>query len=274
MRLVPSLTWQKVMPWVSLTVLIISIVVPLALLIWFTFFTDTFTVKAITVVDARPHITQAVRERIEREITPQGDGARPLIFGVRTAGLEHDIVTDIPAIRSVHITRQLPGTIKALVQEKTPALLLLNKGQYYFVDAEGIAYEQASLHLLPGVVLPTVKNRDASVEVSPGKPVLAPEFVSFVKTIETDLPSKVSAEVAEIRVPSLAAREVTFRLSNNWDIRFDTTRRADEQLRILETLLTHNISEEEKATLEYIDLRIPNRVYFKDRRGTTTVDSD
>jgi hypothetical protein len=75
----------------------------------------------------------------------------------------------------------------------------------------------------------------------------------------------VGSEVVEIRIPSLSAREVKVYLSSNWYVNFDVTRTPEQQLSILQQLLSGTISNEQKDQLEYIDLRIPNRVYWRPR---------
>jgi cell division septal protein FtsQ len=245
----------------SFALLIAAVVGPLVFFAWLVVGTETFLVQAITVVDARPHVTEGVQHLVEQELL--AGGRRPTIFFVRTVRLERLIREQFPSVRNVLVQRQLPGVVKIIIQEKTPALLLLTHGAYYFVDEGGVAYERAELSLLPGVVLPTVKNKDASGEVTIGKPVLEAVFVTFVKEVQAALPHRVGAEVVEMYIPSLAAREVSFRLSNNWTIRFDSTASAARQLSILEQVLNDTLSDDEKKQLEYIDLRIPNRVYYR-----------
>jgi cell division protein FtsQ len=133
----------------------------LALFVWLLFSTTIFTVQAITVVDAREHTSEAARAVIEDRLRHTSLGRT--IFFVPTEILEAEIISALPQVRTVHITRKLPGTIKAIVQEKTPALLLLSDGQYYFVDDQGVPYEEARLDTLPGVVLPIVKNDGTSI---------------------------------------------------------------------------------------------------------------
>lgn len=252
----------------SVVLLIAAVAGPLVFFSWLVFGTDMFVVQAITVVDARPHIADGVRQMVERELLSIQQN--PTVFFVKTDRLERLIREQFPSVRTVRVQRQLPGVIKIMAQEKAPVLLLLTHGAYYFVDEFGVAYERAELSLLPGVVLPTVKNKDSSGEVASdkpdwpvGRPVLEPIFVTFVKDLQVALPQRISAEVAEITVPSLAAREVSFHMSNNWVLRFDSTAPTARQLSILDQVLQGTLTDEEKQHLEYVDLRIPNRVYYR-----------
>lgn len=252
--------WRKlgeyILQGMSVVFLLALLIVPLVWFISFVFFTDTFTVQAITVVDARPHTSEQVQQIMAEKIGSS-------MFWLQTSLLEGRLLLHIPQVRDVHIVRTLPSTLKVIVQEKEPAVLLLSGRKYYFVDAGGIAYEEAQLDTLPGVVLPVVKNNDDSATLAIGTPVVTESFIAFVQRVQRDLPEIVPAQVVEVRIPSLASREVHFHLSNNWLLRFDVTRNPSGQLSILRTLLSITIPADKQPLIEYIDLRIPQRVYYK-----------
>lgn len=257
------------MPWLSGILLTLLLLVPLSILIWLVFFTSIFSVQAIAVIDARPHIAERAQATAEAHIA-----TTPLtrnIFFVNTERLATELTQQIPEVRTIRVTRQLPGTVKILIQEKEPALLFLSGGTYYFVDDQGIAYERARLETLPGEVLPIVKNDDPTSEVTLGIAVVQTNLVQFVLRVAKELPERIHVGVGEIRIPSLAAREVRFLLDNNWELRFDSTRPPDQQLEILQQLLAGTITAEEQAQLEYIDLRIPDRVYYRTRGALPTI---
>ncbi|MEX1997525.1 MAG: cell division protein FtsQ/DivIB [Candidatus Andersenbacteria bacterium] len=271
----PGRSWHRLLnlkknffPWLSVLLLAVIIILPLTLFGWLIFSTNVFIVQAITVVDARDHTLEATKKIIEQHVSQS-----PLdknIFFVQTDVIEGNIISSLPQVRTVHVIRKLPGTIKAIVQEKTPTLLLLSNGHYYFVDTVGIPYEEARLDTLPGIILPTVKNNDQGSTVTLGVPVVTPSFVKFVQLIQEELPQHAPAQVAEIRIPSLSAREVHFLLDNNWELRFDVTRAPESQLQTLRQLLANTVTPEEQQQLEYIDLRIQDRVYYKTREAAPT----
>jgi cell division septal protein FtsQ len=256
------LLWRRALPFVPPLLLALIVVIPLALFVWLLAATNIFTVQAITVVDAREHTAEAARALIEKRLAHTHLGRT--IFFVPTKILETEIISALPQVRTAHITRKLPGTVKVIIQEKTPALLLLSNSRYYFVDDAGVPYEEARLETLPGIVLPVVKN-DGTAGVTLGASAFSPEFVTFLRTIQEELPELAGGEVVEIRIPSLGAREVKVYLSDNWYINFDVTRQASAQLAILRQLLSTVIDSDQRTQIEYVDLRIPNRIYWRPR---------
>lgn len=249
---------RKLMDWSSVAFLALLIIVPVIMFIWLLFFTKTFSISSVTIVDAKQNTEPEVRAIVEKSI---GEN----ILFAQTKPIEREILKKVTQIKDAHIIRKLPGTIKVVIQEKTPVLLLLSGGTYYFLDNQGIAYEEASLDSLPGIVLPVLKNSDQNTHVTLGTRAVDNQFILFITETLKKLPSTASAQVVEIQIPSLETREAHFLLDKNWTLLMDTTRSADDQLDILKRLLEHTVTAQELQTLQYIDLRIPNRVYYKSR---------
>lgn len=248
-------------PYLSAAFLILLLTVPMTVFIWLLFFTSTFSVQAISVLDAREDTTVSARKIAEEFIN--NISFSKSIFLVQSDLIENALVSKLPQIHSALVTRKLPGTLKIVLQEKKPALVLYSGRNYYFVDQQGIPYEEASIERLPGLILPTIKNNDEQASVTLGVPVVDESFVEFVQILQTKLPETINAQIAEIRIPSLATREVHFRLNNNWLLRFDSTRDGPTQLNVLQRVVNEVISPADQQVLEYIDLRIKDRVYYR-----------
>lgn len=254
-----------VLQWLSIGLLAALLLIPLGLFGWLFFFTDIFDVQAVAVVDAREETAEEVKKIINEEIASSSLGKN--IFFVQADAIEELIQGRLAKVRTVHVVRKLPGTIKAIVQEKTPVLLLLSGGKYYFLDEQGIAYEMARLDTLPGVVLTTVKNDDEEARVTIGAAAVDASLISFLQVASEKLPGLVGVQIGEVHIPSLAAREVKIILNNNWTVLFDVTRPAEGQIEVIRKLIKETISPEEVAAMQHIDVRIPHRIYYKTSLG-------
>lgn len=251
--------------WLSMGLLAALLLIPLCLFGWLFFFTDMFDVQAVAVVDAREETAEEVKKIINEEITSSSLGKN--IFFVQADTIEELIQGRLAKVRTAHVVRKLPGTIKVIVQEKTPVLLLLSGGKYYFLDEQGIAYEMARLDTLPGVVLTTVKNDDDEARVTIGAAAVDASLISFLQVASEKLPGLVGVQIGEVHIPSLAAREVKIILNNNWTVLFDVTRPAEGQIEVIRKLIQETISPEEVAAMQHIDVRIPHRIYYKTSLG-------
>lgn len=246
----------KILEACSIAFLFTIIVGPASFLLWLAFFTSTFDVHNITVVDARDSTTDMIHEKMNSSI---GEN----ILFINTSLIKQRLLDEIPQLRDIYIMRKLPSTLKVIVQEKQPAVLLLSNKAYFVVDDHGLVFEEARLETLPGVDLPIVINKDDTSTVMLGSPAFEPSFVTFLMDIQQELPKTVDARIAHLSIPSLAARELHVQLNTNWLILFDTTRGAHQQLSVLERLLNGTVPEESQSKIDSIDLRIKNRVYYK-----------
>ncbi len=256
---------KKIRVWfvtfLSTLFLALLIVVPVGAFVYFVFFTDAFVVRSIAVLDTRPHTEQAVKKIVGESV--DDSTFRGSIFFVQVDILESEIKSSLPQVRTVHITRKLPETLKVYVQEKEPRLLLYSSGDYYFIDDKGVPYEQATLDKLPGTALPVIKNDDQQAKIILGTTVLDPMFIDIAHNIQEGIRETLNAEVADIRIPSLAAKEIYVFLDNNWKMMFNASRPIDQQLNMVREILNKTIPEEDHGRIEYMDLRIPSRVYYK-----------
>jgi cell division septal protein FtsQ len=254
---------SSILPWSSLLLLSGIIVASPILFGWVFFSTDSFTVQTITVSGARDHTASAAKEMVTELLTQEAISKN--IFLAQTDILENSMVSALPQIEQVNVRRILPSTLQVIIEEKSPSLLLLSNGHHYLINEQGIPYEQSSLDTLPGIVLPIIKNGDTSAKVTLGVRAVAPQFVEFMRLSQAELTKSLASSIVETKIPSLAAREVHFILDNNWLIKLDVTRSAKLQITTLTRVVNEVISEEDKQRLDYIDLRIPNRVYYKTR---------
>lgn len=254
----------KILEWLSVVLLAALIIVPLSILSWLIFFTNTFIIQTVTVVDARDHTAEKIQQETSSLIGKN-------ILLIQPEIIEQSLADSIFQIHNIRVVRKLPSALKVVVQEKQPSLLLLSGGKYHFIDRQGIAYEEAQLDTLPGIVLPTIKNTGEHSNVVLGTAAVSEPFVTFILEAQKSLPGATKAQIAEIRIPSLSAREVHILLDTNWLIRFDTSRPLESQLNVLQRLLEHTIPAESHNQIEYIDLRIPNRVYYKLRNAPLTL---
>lgn len=253
--------WSSVLPIVAGGLLGVFIVGSFMLLLWLATKSDIFRITDVVVVGARSQTENQVvaiaQNHVASTLLPRN------IFFIQSADIETDIQYQLPQISRVRVQRSLPSKIVVKVEEKKPALLLQSGAAYYLVDDQGIAFEETTLDALPGSVLPVITNDASAAHVTVGTAVFAPEVIRCVVFFQEHLAAAVGAAVAEMHIPTLAARELHVILSNNWRIKFDVRRDPALQVELLERLLNEHISPDSRTKLEYIDLRIPNRVYYK-----------
>lgn len=125
----------------------------------------------------------------------------------------------------------------------------------FLADSGGLLYRQVPA--MTGGLAPAFYSQDGGLK----EKVLDNSQVVFAQEIKELLrPSEI--ELVGFWSQGKGSRDLTSLTSQGWLIYFDVSRPAALQAKILTTLLVDEIQEKRKE-LEYIDLRIANRAYYK-----------
>ena len=151
-------------------------------------------------------------------------------------------------VRSAAVVRLWPNTISISIRERNPAAVWQLSGQLFLIDPGGAvirevgAYEYSSLPLIVGA----------------GAPGAAADILTALAS-EPELEAMTSALVR------VGERRWNMRLQNNTDVKLPETGIAD-------ALKALSIMHQAQGTLdrefEYIDLRDPERVIIRPRKGS------
>lgn len=93
--------------------------------------------------------------------------------------------------------------------------------------------------------------------------IVAPELVYFIFQIKTTLPKIAGLRMMKGNIIPNSAGEIHIETEEGWQVYFDTTRDITSQVKVLDLVLREKITKEERETLEYIDLRVQGRIYYK-----------
>lgn len=260
-----SLIYRPWRRWWSIFLLGLSIALPLGgFLVWFYPQLPITQVKVVGVNEAAAdRIAESAWVFLQRQAAFAG---RPNLLLVSRELLEREILSRYPLVQSVKVERLLPGLLKITLTPKRPEVIFYSGRRYYYVDKDGMAFAEVSFTHLPGVDLPIVKVAAGEAEVQLGSRILSPAFVSFVRELQAGLPRQTKLQIAALTIPSVATRELTVQVNEGWRILFDTERSPTHQLQALVKVLAEVIPREERAKLEYLDLRVPRKVYYRFRR--------
>jgi cell division septal protein FtsQ len=254
--------WRR---WWSLVLLLFSILLPLGgFMVWFY---PQLPVKTVRVLGVDERMAKLTEEVVWVFLRRQASFAgKPNLLLVSRELLEEEILSRFPLVQSVKVERLLPGLLKITLTPKKPELIFYSGKRYYYVDRNGFAFAEVSFAHLPGVDLPIAKIGAGEVTVQLGSRILSPSFVSFVRELQSSLPRLTKLQIATLTIPSVATRELTVQVNEGWRILFDTERSPIQQIQALVKVLAEVIPRDERSKLEYLDLRVPRKVYYRFRK--------
>lgn len=198
------------------------------------------------------------------------------------------ILETFPEIKSVSIQKKWPRTLEIKIEERESIGIWCQKkskrpansadrGQVkervdkedkeliqeeeikkcFYIDDQGVIYQEAPM-MQGGLILTIVDSREKSVNLR--EKVLSIDLINFILEIKKQLSEKLDLLTIKFEINSI--HDLVATTSEDWRIYFDPSHSSQNQIRVLERVLEEEIKEN-RIALEYIDLRIENRAYYK-----------
>jgi len=185
---------------------------------------------------------------------PQPDKLDVLIFERKPAAVLCRVkIVQPSSVLPASATSSAATSAVPKIKEKLP-----ESEDCYFVDKDGFAYRRApqiSGTLLPAFYLPRED------EVLLGSALIDSATIQFAVEAKNNLRELV-IDLNGFAFNEIIPTELKAFAHEGWFIYFDTGRPALVQVAVLEALLENEVKNK-RANLEYVDLRVANRVYYK-----------
>lgn len=185
-----------------------------------------------------------------------------LKFTIDTTGFEQAMKRQFPELSQASITLPLIGRQPVVeLAASRPVALIKSDGKTYALDASGKAIIDATdLSNLDGRQLPMVTDQ-SNVPVTLGKGVLTADEITFISVLNTQLVGQ-KLSVDSYMLPPVA-NELQLRLKGQpYYVRFDMENDPKQSAGTLAALKA-NLDASNTVPTEYIDLRIPERAYYR-----------
>jgi cell division septal protein FtsQ len=163
------------------------------------------------------------------------------------------------------IEKKFPDMIVVKVVERKAELVWCSAGVCYFVDNTGLAYEGAAgseEDLRADNFLVVVD--DSAIPVAIGKTKISPDYIGYVEAVNAMMRNDLNIEiVTSFHTPGIASREVSAMTGEGWILKISSEYSIDEAKKIIQTLFEKDLNEETRKNLDYLDLRVKGKIYYK-----------
>lgn len=163
---------------------------------------------------------------------------------------------EVTGVKSYKIVRQFPNKIKIEIVEKSPIFVWQILDRKYLVDENGYAWANYEDKYASLPVVVDTKN----VPVQVGSKIVPASFVTFLNDIVGNFEGTTGIKIVMIEVLDIVS-DLKITSATGWYVFFDTTRTAKNQLTSLVRVLEE--VRNKGRGLEYVDLRIDNRIFYK-----------
>lgn len=236
-------------------------------LVYFLIFSPYFKIKNITIKgtekisqDEILNLTNQVLSGSYLKIIPQNS-----LISFPAQKLKELLKEKIPSIKEVKITKKMPTvptqpfSLTMEIRERERAIVYCGEMKCFYLDEDGFAFEEAP-EIYGGLSLTLKDNSKREVKIK--EIAINKDLVSFLSQVKELLEKSLSLSLLNFQIDFYPSRDLTAITSEGWQIFFNPTGDSKAQVQSLEMVLEEKIKEQ-RNQLEYIDLRMANRIYYK-----------
>lgn len=173
--------------------------------------------------------------------------------------IEKDLIQKFPKISNIEISKNLiKRTLKLNIEERERLGIVCKEEKCFYIDKQGFIFEDAPQ--TSGSLILLIKDFSQR-EYSLGDQIFEEKIINSIYEIRESIFPETGIRVLELNIASLPAIELKAMTNEGWYILFDLTRDIKTQLLSLKAALQEKIKD--RKGLEYVDLRIENRIYYK-----------
>ena len=225
----------------------------LIVLVYIFLFSSLFKIQAIEILGNKEVEAEEIKNSFD-----YGN-----IFLVTENKIKNDLIKKIPKIGDLEISKNLiKRSIKLTIEERGRLGIACQVKEEtedcFYIDKKGIIFEDAPQ--TSGSLILLIKDYSQR-EFYLGKKIFEQRIVDFISQARQDLSSEIGLTALDFNVLSFPLKDLKVMTNEGWYIIFDLEGDIKNQLRSIKVALEEKI--ENRENLEYVDLRIENRIYYK-----------
>lgn len=181
---------------------------------------------------------------------------------------EEEILQQFKIIRKIEIKKIFPNDLVVSMIERIPELIFCSKEKCFIIDENGQAYDERSSLKEENVSNMILLIDESGRNINVGEIILERDYIEYVQGIKKNIFENLSLEIENnFQTPSLISKDIRIRTREGWMVYFNQNINLEKELEMLSLSLNNKIEKEKRIELEYIDLRIENKIYYKFKGG-------
>ncbi len=225
-------------------------------IIWLFLISSLFKIKDIHIISDSTYLNRDDILKTISSIAPLGLSKNLLILS--KFRLKSELAASFPAITDITIGKDLFHTLIVSFKKRIPIGIWCDITRCYYFDKEGIVFADAPQ--TEGSLILKITDLSKS-NVSLSDKVLDSGRINFVINFSDNINKLDTFKILEFKInpnPSVDFEAIT---NKNWSIYLDD--RQDPALAVSNLLTILDEAVKNTGNIEYIDLRIPSRIFYK-----------
>ncbi|PIU07766.1 MAG: hypothetical protein COT31_03715, partial [Candidatus Moranbacteria bacterium CG08_land_8_20_14_0_20_34_16] len=229
------------------------------------FFSEFLTINTIKINGNSTIAEEIIKEKTQKEISGEYffGNRKNNLFLVSGKKIEGNISSAIRKIKTVHITKKFPHSLIVEIEERGIflAVCVLNKENCYLLDGTGEAFDVFSPNSQTSF---PILYSNFEEKIGLGESVLDRKYMEKIIILQKKLKENSAFESEYLlETPSFISQDVRVKTKEGWRIFFNFDTDLEKQFQKLKLILEKEIPLDKRKNLEYIDLRIENKVFYK-----------
>jgi cell division protein FtsQ len=172
------------------------------------------------------------------------------IFLINSEKITEEILKNFPEIETIVFEKKIPDNLIVFVKKRDPVALLCQNDNCFYIDKNGIAYEETFEKNYQG---PKIDNQLLLAEIKLGQTVVGGDLIGQILKINSELSENLKIVVKNFNIVS--EQRLNVKIVAGWEIYFNLKGDLDWQITELKTILENKILPKNWKNLAYIDLR-------------------
>jgi len=254
---------QRRRQWRLLAWLMLLVVIGLSgvYLFWWS---ELFTVRQVTINSQGTIVTHQEIDQVASQYLAEkrwGLARFKNIFLVDKTVFTAKLSQALPALKNIRVSKDYFHGLNLSFEERQAigVWCFTVSNQCYYFSSDGVAFDVATASsgsLLLNVESPAVK------PVALGDRVTDDRLLGQITALPPAL-AKLGLSIAKITTPADNSFKLTIETGEAWELYLATDQSLEKQLATLEVFLTSDGSNEQRKNWQYLDARLPNRIYYK-----------
>lgn len=224
-------------------------------IVWLFFVSPFFKITKITLPENNIVTANDIR-KIMSDSAPFDLGKN--LFILSKNNVKAALTAAFPAITGINVGKELFNGLTVKFEKRIPIGIWCHSDCYYF-DKEGIIFKEAPL-TEGGLIL---KIEDSgNKEISLGEKAISADLLKFMMDFSNELINNSQIKITEFKIGSSADFDLKAVTADGWLIYLDQNQTPASAASNLFTIL-NEVIKNKISNLEYIDLRIPTRIFYK-----------
>ncbi len=188
---------------------------------------------------------------------------------IRSGKLEKLLLARFKQIKTVEIGKKFPSTLEVNINERQTAMAVKSRESCFLLDENGEAFDAI------GCDSNRLKNSDlilfqdeSGKDINFGSIVLEPDLMAYVSEIKNRLGNEMNLDLENnFLTPNIISSDIRAKTREGWSVYFNGEINLDKEMEMLNVFLANKIEDNQRPDLEYVDLRIDNKIYYKFKQG-------